>query len=60
MVIIEPTLEDIGRYIEERLNDDLDKSTIGDELRADIRRVIPKRVSGMYVSTRDIEFHRLG
>ena len=60
MVTIEPTLEDIRRYIEERLNEDLDKSTIDEELREDIRRVIPKRVSGMYVLTPDAEFHRLG
>ena len=60
MVTIEPTSDDIRRYIEERLSEDLDKSTIDDELRADIRRVIPKRVSGMYVSTWDVEFHKLG
>ena len=60
MVAVEPTSEDIGRYIEKRLKEDLDKSTMDEGLRADIRRVIPKRVSGMYVSTRDIEFHRLG
>ena len=60
MVIIEPTLGDIRRYIDERLEGDLDKSTIDEELRADIRSVIPKRVSGMYVLTWDAEFHRLG
>jgi len=59
MVAIEPTSEDIGRYIEERLKEDLDKSTIDEGLREEIRRVIPKRVSGMYVLTRDVEFHRL-
>ena len=51
MVAIEPTLADIRRYIEERLIEDPDKSTMDEELRADIRRVIPKRVSGMYVLT---------
>ena len=51
MVAIEPTLEDIIRYIEERLNGDLDKSAIDEGLREDIRRVVPKRVSGMYVLT---------
>ena len=60
MVAIEPTLEDIRRYIEERLNGDLDKSTIGEELGADIRSVIPKRVSGMCVLTWGAEFYRLG
>ena len=51
MVAIEPTLEDIRRYIEERLKEDFDKSTMDEELREDIRRVIPKRFSGMYVLT---------
>ena len=51
MVTIEPTLDDIKRYIEERLEGDLDKGTMDEELQADIRRVIPKRVSGMYVLT---------
>ena len=60
MVAIEPTEEDIRRYIEERLKEDLDKSTIDEGLQEDIRSVIPKRVSGMYVLTRDAEFHRLG
>jgi len=56
IVTIEPTSEDIGKYIEERLKEDLDKSIINEELRADIRRAIPKKVSGMYVLTRDAEF----
>ena len=49
MVTIEPTLEDISRYIEERLNEDLDKITIEGKFREEIRSVIPKRVEGMYV-----------
>ena len=49
IVTIEPTSEDIRRYIEERLSEDLDKNTIDEALRADIRRVIPKSASGMYV-----------
>ena len=60
MVTIEPTSEDIGRYIEKRLGQNLDNSIINEQLRADIRRVIPKRVSGMYVLMRDAEFHKLG
>ena len=51
MVTIEPPEEDIRRYIEARLKKDLGKSTMDEELRADIRRVIPKRVEGMYVLT---------
>ena len=49
MVKVEPTSDDIGRYIEERLKEDLDVDAMDQELRADIRRVIPKRISGMYV-----------
>ena len=60
MVATEPTSEDIRRYIEERLKEDLDESMIDEDLRADIRSVIPKKVEGMYVLTRDVEFHRLG
>lgn len=60
MVTIEPASEDIGKYIEERLKEDLDQSRINSELRADIRRAIPKKVPGMYVLARDVEFYRLG
>ena len=60
MVTIEPTSEDIRRYIKERLKEDPDTSTMNEALRADIRSVIPKRVSGMYVLTRDLGFHILG
>ena len=60
MVTIGPTSEDIKRYIEERLSEDLDKNTIDEGLRAEIRRVVPKRVSGMYVLSRDVEFYGLG
>ena len=60
MITIEPTLEDIRRYIEERLEGDLDKSAIDEELREDIKSVIPKRVEGMYVLRRGAEFYRLG
>ena len=51
MVAIEPTEEDIKRYIEERLKEDLDKSMIDEQLREDIRSVIPTKVEGMYVLT---------
>ena len=60
MVAIEPTEEDITRYIEQRLKEDLDKSTIDEGLREDIRNVIPKKVKGMYVLTIDVKFHKLG
>ena len=57
MVKIEPTSDDIGRYVEERLNGDLDTNTLDEGLRADIRRVIPENASGMYVLTRGVEFY---
>ena len=49
MIKIEPTSDDIGRYIQERLNEDPDTNTLDEGLRAAIRRVIPENVSGMYV-----------
>ena len=60
MLTIEPTSDDITRYIEERLKGDLGTSTMDEGLRAEIRSVIPKRVSGMYVLARDVEFYTLG
>ena len=60
MVKVEPTSDDIERYIEERLKEDLDMSAMDERLRADIRRIIPKRISGMYVLARDVALHRLG
>ena len=60
MVEIEPTWEDIGRYIEERLKEDLDMSGMDEGLRADIKIIIPQKISGMYVLPQGFEFHRLG
>ena len=60
MVTIESNLDDIRTYIEKRLKEDPDTSAMDEGLRADIRRVIPESVSGMYVLTRDVGFHRLG
>jgi len=60
MVKVGPTSGDIGIYIEERLKEDLDMSGMGEGLRADIRRIVPKRISGMYVLAQGVEFHRLG
>jgi len=54
MVTIEPTSEDIRRYIEKRLGEVLDKSIIGEELQGDVKRAIPKKVAGMYVLARDV------
>ena len=60
MITIEPTSGDIGRYIEERLRQNLDKRMVDKRLQADIRRIIPENISGTYVLTRGAEFHRLG
>ena len=60
MVKIEPTSDDIGIYIEERLKEDLDPCGMDEGLRADIRRTIPERISGMYVLAQGVGFHRLG
>ena len=60
MVKIEPTSDDIERYIEERLKEDLDVDAMNQELRADIRRIVPEKISGMYVLAHDVEPHGLG
>ncbi|PWW80923.1 hypothetical protein C7212DRAFT_148142, partial [Tuber magnatum] len=49
MVTISPTLADIRRYIEKRLEEDLDMSVMNKELRADILKVVPERVSGIFL-----------
>ena len=60
VVEIEPTPDDIGRYIEERLKEELDMSAINEGLRADIRRIVPTKISGMYVLAEGAELRRLG
>jgi len=57
MITIKPDLDDIGRYIEKRLEEDLDDGAMDKRLRADILRIIPERISGMYVLSRDVELH---
>ena len=59
-VEIEPPSDDIGRYIEERLKEVLDMSAINEGLREDIRRIVPKRISGMYVLAENAGLRRLG
>ena len=44
---ISPTQEDIKNYLEMRLDGDTDPSAMDDELRADIMRVIPAKISEM-------------
>ena len=42
-----PTSGDIGDYLEMRLDSDTDPHAMDDELRADIMRIIPKKISEM-------------
>ena len=49
MVMVEATSDDVGRYIEKRLKEDLHSDAMDKELRADILRVVPDKVSGMCV-----------
>ena len=47
---VSPTEEDIKSYLEMRLDSDIDPNAMDNELRADIMRVIPAKISEMYVS----------
>jgi len=46
---VSPTEEDIKSYLEMRLDSDTDPRAMDNELRADIMRVIPAKISEMYV-----------
>ena len=46
-IAVTPTQEDIKSYLEMRLDRDTDPSAMDDELRADIMRVIPAKISEM-------------
>ena len=47
---ISPKTEDIKRYLENKLEMDTECDAMSDGLRADILRVIPQKISGMYVA----------
>ena len=49
-VPISPKTEDIKRYLENKLEMDTEYDAMSDGLRADILRIIPQRISGMYVA----------
>ena len=49
-VPISPKTEDIKRYLENKLEMDTEFDAMSDGLRADIIRIIPQRISGMYVA----------
>ena len=46
-VLISPSRDDIRSYLEMRLGSDTDPDVMDDELRADIMRIIPEKVSEM-------------
>ena len=58
MLPISPTAHDIGLYLRMRLNRDPEPDAMDGELKADILRIIPGVISGMYVFARFIEFKR--
>ena len=47
IIAVIPTIEDIERYLEMRLDKDPTPSAMDDNLRADIMRVIPRKISQM-------------
>ena len=49
-ISISPKTEDIKRYLENKLEMDTEFDAMSDGLRADIIRIIPQRISGMYVA----------
>jgi len=46
-ITLSPTHRDIKSYLEMKLNSDTDPNAMDDELRADIMRIIPERISKM-------------
>jgi len=46
-ISLSPTHSDIKRYLEMRLDGDTDSNAMDDELRADIMRIIPEKISEM-------------
>jgi len=50
MMPISPKRHDIKRYLEKKLKMDTESNAMSDTLRADILRVIPQKISGMYVA----------
>lgn len=48
-VPISPTTDDVERYLERKLELDTEPEAMSDGLREDILRIIPQRISGMWV-----------
>ena len=51
MITVIPTIRDIERYLEMRLNRDPTPSAMDANLKAEIIRVIPRKIAQMYVET---------
>jgi len=51
MVFITPTIKDIERYLEMRLDKDATPHAMDDSLRIEIMSVIPRKISQMYLET---------
>ncbi|KAG0132801.1 hypothetical protein HOY82DRAFT_605807 [Tuber indicum] len=49
MVSVKPNTDDITSYIEHRLGEDLAPGGVSVELRADILRIVPQKLSGMFL-----------
>jgi len=49
VIPISPKTEDMKRYLENKLEMDKECDAMSDSLRADILRIIPQNISGMYV-----------
>ena len=56
MINIIPTIKDIERYLEMRLNRDPTPSAMDANLRADIMRVIPRKIAQMYVEATTLTY----
>lgn len=56
MLPISPSEHDIGLYLSMRLRSDPELDAMDEELEADILKIIPEVVSGMYVFSRCIKF----
>jgi len=54
MLPVSPSVGDIGLYLKRRLERDPEPDAMNQSLRAEILTVIPARISGMYVLSRDI------
>ena len=56
MLPVSPRERDTGLYLRMRLSRDPEPDAMDEELKADILRIVPEVISGMYVFSRCIEF----